>query len=185
VAQTGLIVKEMGPERSRINVPDPIYIFFQPNQMSQVQRMCCFQKWGLSRTDPILDRKWGRSSADPILLSSLIGQRKRNGIEDGTLKRATCGPTIRLGFHNLFETRYRRCGPLILKAHPWRLQDILAQACTEGNALDILFVCMAPTHRSQGILRGGGLSSDVCRACGGPPGAHVEAGRGSRGDTGG
>jgi len=34
VAQAGLIIKEMGPERSRINVSDPICISFQPNQMS-------------------------------------------------------------------------------------------------------------------------------------------------------
>ena len=34
VAQTCLIIKEMGPERSRINVADPIYISFQRNQMS-------------------------------------------------------------------------------------------------------------------------------------------------------
>jgi len=72
-----------------------------------------------------------------------------------------------------------------LRADPWRLQDILAEECTERSALDILFVGMAPTHPSHGILRGGGLSSDVCCACGGPPEAHVEAGRGSRGSTGG
>jgi len=59
------------------------------------------------------------------------------------------------------------------------VRDILREACTEGNALDIFFVCMAPTHRSQN-LRGGGLSRQVCRACGGLPEAHVEAGRGAR-----
>jgi len=65
------------------------------------------------------------------------------------------------------------------------VRDISGEVSTEGNALDILFVCTVPTHRTHVILRGGGLSSNVCRACGGPPEAHVEAGRGSWGDTGG
>jgi len=60
------------------------------------------------------------------------------------------------------------------------VRDILREVCTQGNALDIFFVCMAPTHHSQGNLRGGGLSRQVCRACGGTPEAHVEARRGAR-----
>jgi len=67
-----------------------------------------------------------------------------------------------------------------LKADPRRVRVLLREACTEGNAVDIFFVCMAPTHRSEGNLRGGGLSRRVCRACGGPPEAHVEVGRGAR-----
>ena len=70
-----------------------------------------------------------------------------------------------------------------LESGPTALENILAEVCTERNAFDLLFVCMAPTHRSHGILKGGGLSSYVCRACGGPPEAHVEAGRGSWGGT--
>ena len=172
----------MRPTFPTINVADPFTFNF--NQI-KVQRICCFQKWGLSRTDPIPDRKWGRSRADPILLSSFIGRTNENSIEDGTLKRATCGPTISLGSHNHLDTRICRSGPLILKADPRRVQDISPEACTEGNAFDILFVCMAPTHRSQGILRAGGPSREVCRACAGPLEAHVEAGRDSTGGTGG
>jgi len=53
------------------------------------------------------------------------------------------------------------------------VRDILHEACAEGNALDIFVVCMAPMHRSQGNLRGGGLPRQVYRACEGPPEAHV------------
>jgi len=154
----------MGPERPQTNVAEPIWASFEPYQVTEVQDICCFRKWGRSRTDPIPDRKWGRSRADPILLSSLIGLANRNSIEDSTLKRATCGPTISLGFHNHSETRNCRSGTLILNEDPRRVRDILREACTEGNALDIFFVYMAPTHRSQGNLRGG-----VCRGISAAP----------------
>jgi len=120
VAQMCFIMKEMGPERPRTILADPIWDYFEPYQVTSVQHRCCLQKWGRSRTDPISGRKWGRSRADPILLSSLIGRANRKSIANSTPKPATCGRMISLGFHNHSETKNRRCGPLILKAGPRR-----------------------------------------------------------------
>jgi len=136
--------------------------------MTSVHRICWFRKWGLCRTDPIPDRKWGRSQADPVLLCFLIGRTIQINTEDSTLKRATCAPKSSLCVSISFRNEKLSIWTTPLQSGPTALARVFGYGVLRGKRVGYFCVRVPPTHRSQGNLRGGGLSSRVWCACVGP-----------------
>ena len=93
------LLRRWGRNAPASTSPTPFRLHFAQIKWRKYNAYVAFR----NGADPIPDRKWGRSEADHILLCSFIGRAIRNSIEDSTLKRATCGPTVSPGFSQSFR----------------------------------------------------------------------------------